>query len=157
MLALARAKLPDNRFELGSLEQLPFDDDEFDLAIVALALCHLADPTAALRELARVVRRGGWVVVSDPHPSTGTVGGQGFYGGLVEGQPMRWVQNHYHPTSAWLSAFRNADLEVEDCVEAAYTDDQIAGLPASMLFPDAALAALGGLPSLWVWQLAVRA
>jgi SAM-dependent methyltransferase len=43
MLAIARSKLPDVRFEVGDIEHLPFDDDEFDVAIVSLALCHLAD------------------------------------------------------------------------------------------------------------------
>lgn len=155
MLAVARAKLPDCRFELATLERLPFADDDFDVAVVALAMCHLADPTTALLELARVVRPGGAVVVSDPHPSSAIVGGQGFYGGFVEGRPMRWVRNHYHSASTWLTAFGHAELAVEECIEASYSDEQIAALPASMLFPDATLAALSGLPSLWVWQLSV--
>lgn len=153
MLEIARTKLPDRRFELGSIEEMPFGDDEFDLAVVSLALCHLADPTAALAELSRVVRPTGTVVVTDPHPSSGLVGGQAFYGGIVEGQPMKWVRNHYHTASTWLRAFAAADLAVVDCVEQPFSDDQIASFPISTLFPDASHAALSGLASVWMWEL----
>ncbi|NOX29490.1 MAG: class I SAM-dependent methyltransferase [Actinobacteria bacterium] len=156
MLDVAKNKLPGGRFELGTLERLPFEDNELDLAVVSLALCHLSDPTAAVTELARVVRPDGTVVVTDPHPSSGIIGGQGFYGSITEGQPMRWVRNHYHSASTWLRAFRAAQFSVEDCIEAPLSDEQIAGLPASMLYPEAALAALSGIPSLWVWELRVQ-
>src|SRR5918993_2370940 len=59
MLRVASAKVSRCRFEQGTLDRLPFDDDRFDVAIVSLALCHLTDPTGAVAELSRVVRRGG--------------------------------------------------------------------------------------------------
>jgi ubiquinone/menaquinone biosynthesis C-methylase UbiE len=155
MLDVARAKLPTARFELGSLEQLPFDDGEFDLAVVSLALCHLDDPTAALTELARVVRTGGHVVVTDPHPVSEILGGQAFYGGFVDGRPMHWVRNRYHSASTWLRSFGLAGLTVENCVEEPFSDEQIVSFPVSVFYPDATLAALSGLPSLWVWELRV--
>jgi ubiquinone/menaquinone biosynthesis C-methylase UbiE len=156
MLNVARDKVPAARFELGDLERLPFDDDHFDLAVASLALCHLDDPTTAVVELARVVRPAGSVIVTDPHPSTGMVGGQAFYGGFVDGRPMNWVRNRYHGASRWLSAFRTAGLRVENCIEAPYSDEQIASFPASSLFPAATRAALSGVPSLWVWELSVE-
>jgi ubiquinone/menaquinone biosynthesis C-methylase UbiE len=153
MLEVARGKLPSVRFELGSVENMPFDDNEFDLAVASLALCHLDDPTTALTELARVVRVGGHVVITDPHPSSELVGGQAFYGGIVEGQPMRWVRNHYHTASTWLRSFKVAGLTVDGCLEEPFGDDQIASFPVSIFYPDATLAALSGLPSLWLWEL----
>ncbi len=155
MLDVARAKLPAVRFEVGSIEHMPFDDDEFDLAVVSLALCHLDDPTTALAELARVVRTGGHVVVTDPHPAGEIVGGQAFYGGIVDGQPMHWVRNRYHSASTWLRSFNTAGLTVEGCVEEPFSDDQIAAFPVSIFYPDATLAALSGLPTLWLWELRV--
>jgi len=155
MLDVARAKLPGVRFELGSLERMPFDDDEFDLAVVSLALCHLEDPTAALTELARVVRADGSVVVTDPHPAYGITGGQAFYGGIVDGQPMRWVRNHYHSASTWLRSFAAAGLAVDECAEVPLGDEQIASFPVSTFFPEATRAALSGLPTLWFWELRV--
>jgi ubiquinone/menaquinone biosynthesis C-methylase UbiE len=153
MLAVARSKVPDARFEQGDIERLSFADDAFDLVVIALALCHLADPTAAVRELARVLRPGGTLVITDPHPAGGFVGGQAFYGGIVAGRPMTWVRNHYHQASTWLRAFRSAGLLVEECVEPPMGPAQIASSPASRVFPDATRIAVEGLPGLWVWEL----
>ena len=40
-------------------ERLPFADGEFDTAVAMLVLCTVPDPTAAVAELARVVKPGG--------------------------------------------------------------------------------------------------
>lgn len=40
-------------------EQLPFADDEFDVAVAMLVLCTVPDPVGAIAELARVLRPGG--------------------------------------------------------------------------------------------------
>lgn len=45
---------------------LPFSDETFDLTICSEVLEHIPDHTAAVRELARVTRRSGPVVVSVP-------------------------------------------------------------------------------------------
>ncbi len=156
MLAVARSKVPSARFEVGDLESLPFDEDEFDLAIVSLALCHLSDPAPAIAELARVVRIGGTVIITDPHPTGGLLGGQAFYGAIATGQPMKWVRNHHHSASVWLRSFRHAGLAVVDCIEAPFSDEQVAATPSAVLDLDATMAALTGLPSLWVWELTVE-
>ena len=56
------------RFEpVATVEALPFPDASFDGAICLSVLEYLAQPQAALNELARVVRPGGVLVVSVPH------------------------------------------------------------------------------------------
>lgn len=50
----------------GDAYHLPFPDASFDAAHCERVLMHLTDPTAALREMARVVRPGGWVVAAEP-------------------------------------------------------------------------------------------
>lgn len=50
----------------GPLEQLPWDDGRFDLITCLDVLEHLPDEQAALRELARVCRPGGWMVLTVP-------------------------------------------------------------------------------------------
>jgi SAM-dependent methyltransferase len=53
----------------GTLEGLPFDDDSFELATCLDVLEHTDDDRPALRELHRVVRSGGGLVVTVPaHP-----------------------------------------------------------------------------------------
>jgi SAM-dependent methyltransferase len=53
------------RFELGSIYELPFSDASFDIAFAHTVLEHLGDPLRALREMRRVLRRGGMVAVRD--------------------------------------------------------------------------------------------
>ena len=52
-------------FETGKAEALPYAAASFDGAFAARLLLHASDPDAAVRELARVVKPGGRVVVMD--------------------------------------------------------------------------------------------
>ena len=53
------------RFQPGDAYELPFDDDAFDVVHAHQVLQHLTDPVAALREMRRVTRPGGYVAVRD--------------------------------------------------------------------------------------------
>ena len=73
MLAQAREHaaelaLDNVEFVNGEAEALPWDDAEFDLVVTRFSLHHLERPDAALREMARVCRPGGTVVVCDLAP-----------------------------------------------------------------------------------------
>ncbi|HUP01663.1 MAG TPA: methyltransferase domain-containing protein [Gemmatimonadota bacterium] len=65
----AAARLRARPFRLSLAEadarQLPFAEDAFDLVVSNSLLHHLADPTAVLDEIARVVRPGGRVLLRD--------------------------------------------------------------------------------------------
>jgi SAM-dependent methyltransferase len=63
-LAIARRRLPDADIREADLEDLPFDDSSFDAVIAVNSVFYAASPPAALRELVRVVRPGGRVVVT---------------------------------------------------------------------------------------------
>ena len=52
----------------GDLESLPIDDHRLDIALVTLVLHHVADPAAALREVARVLKADGRLVLVDMLP-----------------------------------------------------------------------------------------
>jgi len=62
-LAYARTRpgLKAVQFRLGDALALPFADGSFDVAAMALVIVFLSDPAKAVAEMARVVRRGGWV------------------------------------------------------------------------------------------------
>lgn len=52
-------------FAEGDATALELDDDSFDGAITRLSLHHIPAPRRVVAEMARVVRPGGWVLVSD--------------------------------------------------------------------------------------------
>ena len=71
MLRAARARL--DRLEnvevrSGELTRLPLGDGELDAAILSLVLHHVAEPIDALREVRRVLRPGGRIVIIDMMP-----------------------------------------------------------------------------------------
>jgi ubiquinone/menaquinone biosynthesis C-methylase UbiE len=55
----------------GDAQELPYDDDRFDAAILITVLGEIPDQDAALREVARVLKPGGRLIVGellgDPH------------------------------------------------------------------------------------------
>jgi ubiquinone/menaquinone biosynthesis C-methylase UbiE len=63
--AVDRAGTGNVLFQRGDATDLPFLDATFSLAVTRFSLHHLADPAALVRELARVCRPGGRVVVMD--------------------------------------------------------------------------------------------
>jgi ArsR family transcriptional regulator len=52
----------------GDLEALPVDDARLDAATLALVLHHLAEPDAALRDVSRVLKPGGRLLIVDMLP-----------------------------------------------------------------------------------------
>jgi SAM-dependent methyltransferase len=63
--ALARGRALGD-VEVGRLEELPWEDGTFDLITCLDVIEHVPDDTAALAELRRVCRPGGWLLVTVP-------------------------------------------------------------------------------------------
>jgi SAM-dependent methyltransferase len=51
----------------GDATKLPFADDMFDLTTCQTVLIHMSDPGAAIREMRRVTKPGGLVMVAEPN------------------------------------------------------------------------------------------
>jgi ubiquinone/menaquinone biosynthesis C-methylase UbiE len=69
MIAEARRRHsgdPTIELRVGDAHALELEDASFDVALSVRVLLHLEDPRRALREMIRVVRPGGRVLVSDP-------------------------------------------------------------------------------------------
>jgi ubiquinone/menaquinone biosynthesis C-methylase UbiE len=67
MVEAARAASTEHRmsFESGVAEVLPFGDDWFDLVVSTTSFDHWTDQRAGLKEVARVLRRKGQLVLAD--------------------------------------------------------------------------------------------
>jgi demethylmenaquinone methyltransferase/2-methoxy-6-polyprenyl-1,4-benzoquinol methylase len=127
MLAEARRRTNGRvQFVEAKAEALPFDDETFDALTFTYLLRYVADPPATLRELARVVRRGGVVAglefgvprgmwrplwelyVRVGLPAAGAVIGRGwreagsFLGGSIRSFSERWPEERLH--EAWRAA-----------------------------------------------------
>jgi len=65
MLRVGRRRQPELRFVAGDALGLPFADGSFDAVTISFGLRNVADPGAALAELARVTAAGGRLVVCE--------------------------------------------------------------------------------------------
>lgn len=64
-LETAKVKFPDCAFHTMNGEKLEFDDNTFDAAGISMALHHLPDIAKTFLEMQRVVKTGGWIIVSE--------------------------------------------------------------------------------------------
>ncbi len=151
MLERARAKVPAAQFETGDLTAIPLSDETMDSAVCSLALTHCADLGPPIRELARVVRPGGHVVISDVHPMMVLLGVHVGY--RLSQTEYGVVRNNVHLASDYLTAFHKAGLKVVQCIEPLWGDQEIATMGFAAQMPDLTEAAVRGLPIVIVWEL----
>lgn len=86
---------------------LPFADDSYDVVTVAFGLRNMADYPAALREMARVLKPGGRLVVLDFSLPSGILRG-----------PYRWYLHNVLPKIAgWLTQQQDAYVYLGESIE----------------------------------------
>ena len=66
MLSVAERACPGVELHRGDVAELPFESGTFDAVLCQMALMFFPDPVAAAREMRRVVRPGGTVVIMVP-------------------------------------------------------------------------------------------
>ncbi len=85
-------------FEVADAMNLPYEDNRFDIASIAFGIRNVDDPVVALREMARVVKPGGKVVVLEFGQPTG----------LLK-YPYELYSQHIMPMlGGWISGNREA-------------------------------------------------
>jgi demethylmenaquinone methyltransferase/2-methoxy-6-polyprenyl-1,4-benzoquinol methylase len=65
MLRVGKQQFPHLPFAAGDATRLPFADDTFDAVTISFGLRNVVDPDAGLREMLRVTRPGGRLVVCE--------------------------------------------------------------------------------------------
>ncbi len=153
MLAKAAATAGGADLRAGSLDCLPLESASMDLVVCALALTHCEELQTPIAELARVLRPGGRLLLSDFHPFLGILGNTALFLD-AQGKPA-FVASSVHLHAAYIDAFQKAGLKIERCIEPAYGDAELPALQAP--FPrnahDAIATSMRGLPGALIWSL----
>jgi ubiquinone/menaquinone biosynthesis C-methylase UbiE len=115
----ARARMPRADLRQANIEALPFADGEFDLVLCSQVIEHVLDAPAAIRELRRVLRPGGRLVISTDNernrvsqalnaPRTALVGALRLQGarGLIESPATPYTLDSFR------ALLEEAELEV---------------------------------------------
>lgn len=63
LISIARGRVPDGDFRVGDLEELPYDDNSFDVAFASMSIMFATNPSIALHEMGRVTVSEGRVTV----------------------------------------------------------------------------------------------
>jgi SAM-dependent methyltransferase len=58
---------PGGDYRIGSAEEMPFDNESFDLVVSCMSLMSMAKPDKAIAEMVRVLRRSGTLLVANLH------------------------------------------------------------------------------------------
>jgi ubiquinone/menaquinone biosynthesis C-methylase UbiE len=86
-------------FAIGDAQLLPFADGALDLAVTSYSLHHISDPARVIREMARVVKRGGRVglidIVVPEDPKVRALNHR-----------IEWIRDHSHCRSLTLAEFK---------------------------------------------------
>jgi SAM-dependent methyltransferase len=151
MLDRARENVPAASFMQGDLLAIPATDEEFDLVVCGLALSHIPDLDAVIRELARVLRPGGQMVLSVVHPFQAHLG---WHARFTDAEGERhFVREHAHSHGDYLRAFRAAGLDPHDCREPSLGPDHVSAMRrVYQHVPEAVREAYVGLPGVLVWS-----
>ncbi|HEX7078127.1 MAG TPA: bifunctional demethylmenaquinone methyltransferase/2-methoxy-6-polyprenyl-1,4-benzoquinol methylase UbiE [Candidatus Eisenbacteria bacterium] len=144
----ARAGLP-VRFETADVLSLPYADGAFDVASIAFGIRNVEDPERGLREMARVVKPGGRVVVLE----------FGQPGGILLGPLFRFYSRTILPRiGGWVSGQRAAYEYLDRTASEFPAGDLFAGLMRGTgAFRDVATRALtGGIAYVYVGTVPPR-
>lgn len=95
--------------QAGLDETLPVDDGQYDLAVCALVLCHVADLGIAAREFHRALKPGGLVLITDFHPDTIAAGVETQFS--RDGESYQ-LPNEHHTRTDYLEAIEGAGFEL---------------------------------------------
>jgi ubiquinone/menaquinone biosynthesis C-methylase UbiE len=152
MLNKAKANVPNVNFVRDNFEKMKFPDSSFDLSLSALALTHSKKLDNVIKEIARVTKKGGFIILSDIHPWATLLGGQAYF--YDTNGNYSFVKNYIHWHSSYLKSFRGNGLKVIDCVEPVVKKSDLDLMHVWLnLEKDTISEALENLPLALIWKL----
>ena len=116
MLAIARARHPAMEWVQGDAASLPFEGSSFDAATNAFGLRNLAHPGEGLREMERVVRPGGRMVILEFLRPPRGLAGRTYELYLRRALPR---------IGGWAAGDRNAYRYLSDTIDTYMTGEQL--------------------------------
>ena len=102
-----RQRMPDGDFHVGPAETLPFPNGHFDLVTCLGSLEHFLDQPGALREMARVTRDDGRLLILVPNAGFLT-----YRLGWYRGTQQQAVRETIRSLDDWKKMFASAGLDV---------------------------------------------
>jgi ubiquinone/menaquinone biosynthesis C-methylase UbiE len=135
MIDYARTNYNRDRYQVGDIEKIPFPDNTFDGIVCLGVVEYLASDDAALTEIHRVLRSGGYAVITTPssicpffyldralvrtrfaiRPAIGAM--RRLFGGKQQpAQPFPKVAHRRYRRGSWEKLLRSHGLEIEDWV-----------------------------------------
>lgn len=104
-----------NRFErhtVASIEKLPLENSSFDAAICVGSVLNYCDAVSSLRELSRVIRCGGYLVLEFERSNTGELWFTSEYGKIATKQQYNYM-GHKH--TLWLYSEKVIARVLKEC------------------------------------------
>jgi SAM-dependent methyltransferase len=146
-MLLEAAKKPGlaGRIALADTRRAPFPDECADVVLCALSLGHLAPVEPAMAELARLVGRGGSLIVSDFHPGAVQRGWKRTF--RSQGQ-LYEIETHPYSKEQLIESARGDGLVLRELMEPCFDEpereifrragklelfDQVRGIPAVLV------------------------
>jgi malonyl-CoA O-methyltransferase len=123
---LAQNPLP--RRALGQMDAIPLANGTADVVLCGLALGHVPALTTALAEIGRVLRRGGYALISDFHPFLYLNGARRTFS---TSSGVYAIEHYVHLYADYQQACAAASLDIEAVREPVLAETE--GLPVALV------------------------
>jgi ubiquinone/menaquinone biosynthesis C-methylase UbiE len=131
MLEYAKRKItPNCQFELhlGKIEDTRFPSSHFSIVVSALTLSHIPKLEPLIKEVSRIIKNRGRLVVSDIHPYWPASGHD--YAEFFDGTGQEYrIPEYTHLFEEYWNLFRKFRLDIEDVKEPKIDDELIENFP----------------------------